>query len=67
MMTTTNSFSTADILGDAGQSLFEHKCATIPRERLHRPGPDFVDRIWSASDRIRVSCGPCRCFSIMVA
>src|SRR5262249_7754904 len=27
----------------------------IPKERLHLPGPDFIDRVWAASDRnIRV-------------
>jgi class I fructose-bisphosphate aldolase len=39
------------ILGDRGASLLEHKCQTIPAERLHLPGPDFVDRIFSHSDR----------------
>lgn len=38
------------ILGeDAG--LLEHQCRTIPRDSLHLPGPDFVDRIHAASDR----------------
>ena len=39
------------ILGDRGTSLLEHKCQTIPAERLHLPGPDFVDRIFAPSDR----------------
>ena len=39
------------ILGDEAARLLEHRCETIPKERLHLPGPDFVDRIWSASDR----------------
>ena len=29
--------------GDAGD-LLEHKCQTIPKEQLHLPGGDFVDR-----------------------
>jgi class I fructose-bisphosphate aldolase len=29
----------------------EHQCQTILRDRLHLPGPDFVDRIFAASDR----------------
>jgi len=38
------------ILGeDAG--LLQHQCRTIPKETLHLPGPDFVDRVLSASDR----------------
>ena len=38
------------ILG-ADASLLTHECKTIPRDSLHLPGPDFVDRIVSASDR----------------
>ncbi len=40
-----------EILGDEARDLLEHRCQTIPRERLHLPGPDFVDRVWGASDR----------------
>ena len=32
-------------------SLLTHECRTIPRDSLHLPGPDFVDRIFTASDR----------------
>jgi class I fructose-bisphosphate aldolase len=39
------------ILGDEAKDLLEHKCNTIPKEKLHLPGPDFVDRIFSISDR----------------
>lgn len=38
------------ILGDDA-ALLSHKCTTIPKESLHLPGPDFVDRIWKDSDR----------------
>ncbi|HEX9793650.1 MAG TPA: class I fructose-bisphosphate aldolase [Planctomycetota bacterium] len=39
-------------LGDAAAAdLLEHRCATIPSERLHLPGPDFIDRVTSHSDR----------------
>src|SRR5574339_1304985 len=38
------------LLGDSAQSLLEHK-AVVPKERLHLPGPDFVDRIFANSDR----------------
>ncbi len=31
--------------------LLEHKSTTIPKEMLHLPGPDFVDRVVSQSDR----------------
>ncbi len=39
-----------ELLG-ADASLLDHKCTTIPKESLHIPGPDFVDRIWKDSDR----------------
>ncbi len=38
------------ILGDEA-SLLAHQCRTIPRESLHLPGPDFVDRILTPTDR----------------
>lgn len=42
---------TVDILGDEAGKLLEHTCQTIPKEHLHLPGPDFVDRVWRDSDR----------------
>ena len=39
------------ILGDDAESLLSHECTTIPRDRLHLPGPDYVDRVVAASDR----------------
>jgi class I fructose-bisphosphate aldolase len=51
------------ILGDE-TSLLEHQCLTIPKERLHLPGPDFVDRVYALSDRhIRVLSSLQRLFS----
>jgi len=38
-------------LGDQAKFLLEHKCATIPKETLHLPGPDFLDRVFVNSDR----------------
>jgi class I fructose-bisphosphate aldolase len=32
-------------------SLLSHKCTTIPKERLYQPGPDFIERVFSDSDR----------------
>ena len=40
-----------EVLGPDARDLLEHKCQTIPKEQLHLPGPDFVDRIWAQSDR----------------
>jgi len=42
---------TVKILGEDAQYLLEHKCETIPKENLHLPGPDFIDRICIISDR----------------
>ncbi len=44
------SAKTTKLLGDSAASLLEHK-AIVPKERLHLPGPDFVDRIFTNSDR----------------
>src|ERR1700752_1961908 len=42
-------------LGAKAQALLEFHSPKIPKERLHLPGPDFIDRVWSGSDRnIRV-------------
>jgi fructose-bisphosphate aldolase, class I len=38
-------------LGAEGRALLEHRCQGIPRESLHLPGPDFVDRVHASSDR----------------
>jgi class I fructose-bisphosphate aldolase len=38
------------ILGD-DVNLLQHQCKTIPKDQLHLPGPDFVDRIFAPSDR----------------
>lgn len=39
------------LLGADAKSLLEHQCKTIPKEQLHLPGPDFVDRVFALSDR----------------
>ncbi len=39
------------LLGDEADSLLGHQSKGIPREDLHLPGPDFVDRVWKDSDR----------------
>jgi len=40
-----------EILGDEAAGLLQHQCKTIPKETLHLPGPDYIDRIYSLSDR----------------
>jgi fructose-bisphosphate aldolase, class I len=39
------------LLGSDAKTLLEHTCKGIPKENLHLPGPDFVDRIFIPSDR----------------
>ncbi len=39
------------LLGPKAKSLLSHVCKTVPKGRLHLPGPDWVDRIFSSSDR----------------
>ena len=40
-----------EIIGKENEGLLTHKCTTIPKENLHLPGSDFVDREWKDSDR----------------
>jgi class I fructose-bisphosphate aldolase len=46
------------ILGDDAKSLLDHVCKTIPKEQLHIPGPNFVDEIFSISDRSKTLFRP---------
>ena len=45
--------STVELLGKDADSLLKHRSTTIPRESLHLPGPDSVDRIFSRAIAIR--------------
>jgi class I fructose-bisphosphate aldolase len=45
------SSSIEEILGDDAAPLLQHQCKTISKESLHLPGPDYVDRIYTLSDR----------------
>lgn len=38
------------LLGDQ-QDLLTHRCETVSKDQLHLPGPDFIDRVLSQSDR----------------
>lgn len=40
-----------ELLGDEASSLLEHRSQTIDASQLHLPGSDFVDRIYTATDR----------------
>ncbi len=53
-MATTSTAGTGKIetyLGARAESLLGFKSPKIAKERLHLPGPDFIDRVWSVSDR----------------
>jgi class I fructose-bisphosphate aldolase len=51
-------------LGAKAESLLGFKSPKIAKERLHLPGPDFVDRVWAPSDRnIRVMANLQRLFN----
>lgn len=39
------------LLGSKAESILNHTCKTVPKESLHLPGPDFVDRVFALSDR----------------
>ena len=39
------------LLGSEAETLLNHKCETISKDLLSLPGPDFVDRVVSISDR----------------
>jgi class I fructose-bisphosphate aldolase len=52
-----------ELLGPEADGLLGHACKAIPKEQLHLPGPDFVDRIFLPSDRNpRVLCNLQRLF-----
>ncbi len=40
-----------DLLGDKADSLLNFTCQGIPKESIHAPGPDFIDRVWAGTDR----------------
>jgi class I fructose-bisphosphate aldolase len=49
--TANNISAIQDLLGDEADSLLGFKAKGIPKEQLHLPGPDFVDRAHGGSDR----------------
>ena len=43
--------SVADLLGKEADFLLDHQCQGIPKQSLHLPSPNVVDRIYAISDR----------------
>lgn len=41
----------AQLLSDEAEYLLNHRCTGIPKELLHLPGSDYVDRVVSIKDR----------------
>ena len=39
------------MLGDDARRLLDYTTTTISKDQLQLPGPDFIDRVWSHSDR----------------
>jgi fructose-bisphosphate aldolase, class I len=39
------------LLGKEADDLLGHTCRTVPKDRLHLPGPDFVDQVLIGTDR----------------
>jgi class I fructose-bisphosphate aldolase len=40
-----------EMLGSEARTLLDHTSRTILKDQLNLPGPDFIDRVWSQSDR----------------
>jgi len=49
--TATSLSKIEELLGDDAKALLEHTCKTVSKADLHLPGPDFVERVWTLSDR----------------
>ncbi len=43
--------NTAHLLADEAEYLLNHRCIGIPKETLHLPGADFIDRVVAMKDR----------------
>jgi len=55
MATTASTGKIETYLGAKAESLLGFNAPKISKDRLHLPGPDFVDRVWASSNRnIRV-------------
>ena len=40
-----------DLLGDSAETLLQHRCNTISKDLLHVPSPDFIDKVFSQTNR----------------
>ena len=51
MTATATKTNYGDLLGKDADALLSHECKTVPTSSIQAPGPDFIDRVWSISDR----------------
>src|SRR5271165_5976084 len=51
MATTTSAGKIETYLGAKAEFYLGYKAPKIAKERLHLPGPDFIDRVWTLTDR----------------
>lgn len=47
----------SSLLGSQADFLLNHQCKTISKDKLHKPGADFVERIFSESNRSKTVQG----------
>ena len=40
-----------DLLGDSAEYLLQHKSVTVPKDMLHLPSPDFLERVFLQTNR----------------
>ncbi|MHA1932887.1 MAG: class I fructose-bisphosphate aldolase, partial [Promethearchaeota archaeon] len=40
-----------NLLGSEADRLLNHECTGIPKEMIHAPGPDYLDRVFEHTDR----------------
>ena len=40
-----------ELIGRENETLLTHVCETVPKQNLHLPGPDFIDDVFSISNR----------------
>src|SRR6201998_824455 len=50
-MATATTSAVEQLVGAKAESLLSFSSPKIAKERLHIPGPDFIDRVYAASDR----------------
>src|SRR5450432_1103898 len=64
MATTSSTGKIETYLGAKAESLLGFTSPKISKDRLHLPGPEFIDRVWSVSNRnIRVITNLARMFN----